>query len=100
MQYVETETPTAQTHVGRELPAIPRGFGRWAPVNPTGDGGQLRIATFWSAAVEIATPRSRVSNAFAASLCSAFLHSFLASRIACFGKSLGDFIADAEEFLS
>jgi hypothetical protein len=30
---------------------------------------------------------------------SIFLHSFLASRLACFGKLFGDFIADAEEDL-
>lgn len=44
-------------------------------------------------------PRTRLSDAYAASRGSISLLSFLASRIACFGKSIGDFIADAEEYL-
>jgi hypothetical protein len=44
-------------------------------------------------------PEVVVSDAYAATRGSILLHSFLASRRACFGKPLGDFIADAEESL-
>jgi hypothetical protein len=61
--------------------------------------GVLRLRTSWSAAIAIATPRSRLPSAYAASRGSVFIHSFLTSRIVCFGKPLGDVIADAEEDL-
>ena len=44
-------------------------------------------------------PKSRLSDAYAASHGSILLHLFLARRIGRFGKSLPDFIADAEEGL-
>jgi hypothetical protein len=43
-------------------------------------------------------PEVVVSDACAATRGSILLLSFLASRRACFGKPLGDFIADAEEY--
>jgi hypothetical protein len=57
------------------------------------------LTTFWTAAVAIATPRTRLPDAYAASRGSVLLHSFLSSRLASVGKLLGDLVADAEEYV-
>ena len=61
---------------------------------------QLRLTTFWTAAVAIATPpNSSARRIRCASRGSVFLYSFLASRLARFGKLLVYFMTGTEEDL-